>query len=116
MTTQEYQAIKKHLNIWYDNDELREMLDDTTGRELVKGGCFACYYSSVWEAMAEWYGDKFDASRYISTRATGPYWGDIDGKDYYMKMRGNEPYLWTVYVNKVATALEKIKREGEKND
>ena len=31
-----------------------------------------------------------------------------------MKMRGNVPYLWTVYVDKVATALEKIKREGEK--
>lgn len=66
--------------------------------------------------MAEWYGDKFDASRYISTRATGPRWCDIDGKDYYMKMRDGVPYLWTVYVNKVATALEKIKREGEKND
>lgn len=116
MTIQEYQAIKKHLNIWYDDDELCEMLDETTGRELVKGGCFACYYSSVWEAMAEWYGDKWDASRYISTRATGPYWGDIDGKDYYIKMRGDKPYLWTVYVDKVATALEKIKREGEKND
>jgi hypothetical protein len=116
MTTREYQAIKKHLNIWYDDDELREMLDDTTGRELVKGGCFACTYSDAWDAMAEWYGDKFDASRYISPRATGAYWDNIDDKDYYLKMRGNKPYLWTVYVDKVATALEKIKREGEKND
>lgn len=109
MTIQEYQAIKKHLNIWYDDDELREMLDDTTGRELVQAGYFACYYSDAWDALAEWYGDKFDASRYISPRATGAYWGDIDGKDYYMKMRGNEPYLWTVYVDKVAVALEKMR-------
>lgn len=116
MTTREFQAIKRHLNAWYDDDELHEMLDDTTGRELVEGGCFACCYSGVWEAMAEWYGDKWDASRYISTRATGSHWGDIDGKDYYMKMRGGKPYLWTVYVDKVATALEKIKRESEKND
>ena len=116
MTIQEFQAIKKHLNIWYDDDELREMLDGRTGRELVMDGQFCCTYSDAWDAMAEWYGDKFDASRYISPRATGPYWDNIDGKDYYMKMRGNVPYLWTVYVDKVATALEKIKREGEKND
>lgn len=35
--------------------------------------------------------------------------GYIDGKDYFMKMRGGVPYLWTVYVDKVATALEKIR-------
>ncbi len=113
MTIQEFQAIKKYLNEWYSDDELREMLDDTTddttGRELVKGGCFACTYSDAWDAMAEWYGDKFDASRYISPRATGAYWDNIDDKNYYLKMRGNVPYLWTVYVDKVAVALEKIR-------
>ena len=65
---------------------------------------FACGYIEAVEN-----GDKFDASRYISTRATGPYWDDIDGKDYYLKMRGNKPYLWAVYVDKVAVALEKIR-------
>ena len=37
MTVQEYQAIKKHLNIWYDDDELREMLNDKTGRDELLG-------------------------------------------------------------------------------
>ena len=116
MTIQEYQAVKKHLNNWYDDDELREMLDDTTGRELVKGGCFAYTYVDAWNAMVDWYGDKFDASRYISPRANGPWWQNIDGVHYYLRERGNVPCVWMVYVNKVATALEKIKREGEKSE
>ena len=116
MTTREFQAIKKHLNIWYDDDELREMLDDRTGKKLVEDGQFCCTYIDAWNALVDWYGDKFDASRYISPRANGPWWQNIDGVHYYLRIRGNAPRVWTVYVNKVATALEKIKREGEKND
>ena len=66
-------------------------------------------YQAIKKHLNEWYGDKFDASRYISPRATGAYWDNIDDKDYYLKMRGNVPYLWTVYVDKVAIALEKIR-------
>lgn len=85
------------------------MLDGKTGRELVEMGCFACTYSDVWDAMAEWYSNKWDAKRYISPRATGSWWENIDGVDYYLRMRGNMPLLWLAYTGKVATALEKIR-------
>ena len=113
VTKNKYQAIKAHINNYFSDDELREMMTDKTGRDLIEDGNFACYYSDIWGAMIKWYGDKWDDSKYIAPRATGLYWNTVDGVDYHLKMRGWVPLLWWVYVNKVASVLERIRREND---
>lgn len=116
MTKYEYSLIYTHIDERLGIEEALDLMTDRTGQEMVRSGHFLAYYSDIWGEMKKWYGTRWDKNRYISPRATGPYWGTIDGVAYYLRMRGDEPYLWQVYVNKVASVLEKVKRNHEERE
>lgn len=98
MKIKECQAYKKHILSYMSLDDLKANLEYHTPEQLVRSGFFACYYSQVLDTLKEVYGDDYKPETYLD-------------KDGDVKFRGDEAYCWTVYVNKMATAIDKLTRE-----
>lgn len=67
-------------------------------RQMVLDGFFACYYSQVLDALADIYGDEYDDTKYLCKN------GDL-------RYKSGQPYCWTIYADKMATAGAKLYEE-----
>lgn len=98
MKIKEYQAYKKHILNYMTVDELKDNLEYNTPKKLVIDGFFDCYFSQVLDTFKEVYGDEYKPETYLTKN------GDL-------KYRNGEPYCWTIYVGKMAMAIEKLVKE-----
>lgn len=98
MKIKEYQAYKKHILNYVTVDELKIDLKYHTPQKLVRDGFFNCYISQVLDTLKEVYGDEYKPETYLTKN------GDL-------KYRNGEPYCWTIYINKMAMAIEKLVKE-----
>ena len=98
MKIKEYQAYKDHILKYQSIEDLKANLKHRTPEQLVRDGFFVCYYSQVLDTLKEVYGDEYKPETYFN-------------KDETLKYRAGEAYCWTIYVNKMALAIEKLIKE-----
>lgn len=99
MKIKEYEAYKSHILNYQSIEDLKTLLKSYDVKELATSGFFACDYAQVLDVLKEIYGDEFKRETYINKNGT-------------LKTKNGETYLWTVYINKMAMAINKLMKEN----
>lgn len=99
MKIKEYEAYKSHILNYQSIKDLKTLLKSYDVKEIATSGFFACDYAQVLDVLKEIYGDEFKRETYINKNGT-------------LKTKNGETYLWTVYINKMATAINKLMKEN----
>lgn len=102
----EQEAYKEYMTAFDDEESLDNLIasaeaagvpGDSNFRKaqrLVEGGLFGVYYDDAFNGLKEIYGDDFNPDIYLN-------------KDGSYKYKDGEPYVWTIYKNKLAMALSR---------
>lgn len=111
MKIAEYNNIKKHIFEHMAVEDLAENIKACKNRreiattwhaahQMAQDGFFNCYYSQVLETLKDIYGKDYKEETYKT-------------KDGSLRWKNDEPYCWTVYKAKIASAVEQMERKGE---
>lgn len=110
MRKAEFLRVKEHILSFYDSDDYEKdfiLLHYNSkienafdfGRRLAREGWFLEYFEDAENFLRELYGENFDEKIYRT-------------KNGEFRYKNGEVYVWTVYANKIAKAIEKMIEEA----
>lgn len=110
MRKAEFSKIKNHILDFFDGDfeELKKQFEVClkqeknaykVGEEMVSHGLFEVYFEDAEKFLRELYGENFDEKIYKT-------------KNGEFRYKNGEVYVWTIYANKIAKAIEKMIKEA----